>query len=117
MAELAGTSMAQLRIGARIIAAELRGQAQSRFRPAVDLSAGLQCRGKMSGCGAPGSRPLASAFVEELSKRDCSRARNISGTGGATVDPHFSLPRIGRSRRQLLQEDTPPFVKPSIKRT
>jgi beta-glucosidase-like glycosyl hydrolase len=30
--------------------------------------------------------------------------------GGATADPHFSLPRVDRNKRQLQQEDALPFT-------
>src|SRR5262249_16020767 len=55
---------------------------------------------------------LATAFVEELSKRRIiTCTKHFRGLGGATADPHFSLPRIDRTKRQLQFEDAAPFVK------
>jgi len=114
MADLAGAGMAQIRAGARIIAAEL---AASGFN--LDLAPVLDIRQPGSiiaeRCLAPDPDEvvrLASAFTEELAKRGIfTCAKHFPGLGGATADPHFSLPRIERTKRELLQEDVAPFQK------
>ena len=51
-------------------------------------------------------------IAEELSKRGIiTCAKHFPGLGGGTVDPHFYLPRIDRTKRQLLHEDAVPFLK------
>src|SRR5256885_3706592 len=55
---------------------------------------------------------LAAAFIEELSKRGVvTCAKHFPGLGGAVSDPHFSLPRIERTKRQIQYEDAIPFVR------
>src|SRR5436190_4458565 len=114
MAELAGAGMAQLRLGARIIAAELEATGFNLdFAPVVDLrlSQSIVSERCLSADPAEVAR-LASAFIEELSKRGIlTCTKHFPGLGGAAVDPHFSLPRVDRTKRQLLQEDAVPFVK------
>ena len=113
MGELAGAGMAQLRLGAKVIAAELEATGFNvDFAPVLDLElphsiVAERCLGSHP---AEVSR-LGRAFTEELSKRGIvTCAKHFPGLGGATVDPHFALPRIERTKRQLLQEDTVPFV-------
>jgi beta-N-acetylhexosaminidase len=114
MAELAGAGMSQLRLGARIIAAELEATGFNLdFAPVLDL----RLPGSMMAERCLATEPaevarLAGGFVEELSKRGVvACAKHFPGLGGAVMDPHFSLPRIDRTRRQIQQEDTLPFVK------
>jgi beta-N-acetylhexosaminidase len=114
MAELAGAGMAQLRLGARIIAAELEATGFNLdFAPVVDLGLPQSIIGERCLAREPAEvTRLASAFVEELSRRGIiTSMKHFPGLGGGTVDPHFSLPRIDRTRRQLQQEDAAPFVK------
>ena len=114
LAELAAAGTASLRAGARIIAAEL---AATGFN--LDLAPVLDLRlpGSIFVERCLASEPaevarLASAFIEELAKRGIfTCAKHFPGLGGATVDPHFSLPHIERTKRQLQQEDAVPFVK------
>jgi beta-N-acetylhexosaminidase len=114
LAELAGAGTAPLRAGARIIAAEL---AATGFN--LDLAPVLDLRlpGSIFAERCLASEPdevarLAAAFIEEMSKRGIfTCAKHFPGLGGATVDPHFSLPHIARTKRQLHQEDAVPFVK------
>jgi beta-N-acetylhexosaminidase len=50
--------------------------------------------------------------VEELARRGIlTCAKHFPGLGGATIDPHFALPRVDRLKRQIQQEDSLPFVK------
>jgi len=114
MAELAGNGMAQLRLGARIIAAQLEATGFNlNLAPVADLRSpqsivGERCLGAEPAAVAR----LATAFVEELSRRGIlTCAKHFPGLGGATVDPHFGLPHIARTKRQLQQEEILPFMK------
>src|SRR5215467_4323409 len=114
MAELAAAGTAQLRAGARIIAAELEATGFNlNLAPVADLRMpgsifAERCMAAESGEVAR----LGLAFIEELSKRGIfTCAKHFPGLGGATVDPHFALPRIERTKRQLQQEDAAPFIK------
>src|SRR5262249_43472800 len=114
MGELAVAGTAHLRTGARLIAAELEATGFNlNLAPVVDL----HLPDSIFAERCLGSDPLevarvALAFTEELSKRRLfTCAKHFPGLGGTTVDPHFSLPRIERTKRQLQEEDTSPFVK------
>jgi beta-N-acetylhexosaminidase len=114
MAELAGAGTAQLRAGARIIAAELEATGFNlNLAPVVDLRVPGSIFAERCLAAEPGEvARLALAFIEELSKRGIfTCAKHFPGLGAVTVDPHFALPRIERTKRQLQQEDTAPFVK------
>jgi beta-N-acetylhexosaminidase len=113
VAELAGAGMAQLRLGARVIAAELESTGFNLdLAPVVDLRVPGTIMAERCLASDPAEvARLAAAVVEELSKRGVfTCVKHFPGMGGATVDPHFSLPRIERTRRQLQQEDMVPFV-------
>jgi beta-N-acetylhexosaminidase len=114
MPELAAAGMAELRLGARIIAAELEATGFNLdFAPVVDLRLPDSMLSERCLAATPAEVVrLASAFIEELSKRGIvACAKHFPGLGGAIIDPHFSLPRIGRNKRQLQQEDAVPFIK------
>jgi beta-N-acetylhexosaminidase len=114
MARLAGTGMAPFRLGARIIASELEATGFNLdFAPVVDLALPQSIIAERCLAREPAEvARLAMAFVEELSKRGImTSVKHFPGLGGGTVDPHFSLPRINRTRRQLEKEDAAPFVK------
>jgi beta-N-acetylhexosaminidase len=107
---LAGT--ARVRFAARIIASELESTGFNvNFAPVVDVAQPASIfRERMFSSNPAEVGRLALAFVEELSKRNIiACAKHFPGLGGATSDPHFVLPTIGRSRRQLMQEDVIPF--------
>jgi len=113
MPELAAGGTAQLRLGARIIAAELEATGfDIDFAPVVDLRLPGSVVEERSLSPHPGEvARLAGAFVEELTKRNIiACTKHFPGLGGAQVDPHFVLPRIGRNKRQLQNEDAMPFV-------
>jgi beta-N-acetylhexosaminidase len=113
MPELAAAGMAQLRLGARIIAAELEATGFNLdFAPVLDLRLPGSIVFERSLASTPGEvARLSSAFLEELAKKNIvTCAKHFPGLGGATVDPHFALPRIDRNKRQLLQEDVAPFA-------
>ena len=114
MPDLAEAGMAQLRLGARIIAAELEATGFNLdFAPVVDL----RLPDSMMAPRCLATNPLdvvrlGSAFIEELSRRSIvACAKHFPGLGGAAIDPHFGLPRIDRNKRQIQQEDAVPFVK------
>src|SRR5262245_24776048 len=92
MAELAGTGLAQVRLGARIIAAELEATGFNLdLAPVVDLrsSQSIVAERCLSEDSTEVSR-FAAAFVEELSRRSIfTCAKHFPGLSGATVDPHF----------------------------
>lgn len=113
MPELAAAGTAQLRMGARVIAAELEAAGFNvDFAPVLDLRVEGSVLEERSLSSDPGEvARLASAFVEELSKKNIvACAKHFPGLGGATADPHFALPRIEKNRRQLQQEDMLPFM-------
>ena len=113
MPELAASGTAQLRIGARIIAAELEATGFNvDFAPVLDLRRpGSTIADRSLSPDPEQVARLAGAFIEELSKRGIvAGAKHFPGLGGAVTDPHFALPRIDRNRRQLQQEDAVPFV-------
>jgi beta-N-acetylhexosaminidase len=113
MPELAAAGMAQLRLGARIIAAELEASGFNLdFAPVVDLRfSGSVLEERCLSSDPFEVARFASAFVEELSKkRILSCAKHFPGLGAATLDAHFSLPHIDRNKRQLLQAEAVPFV-------
>ena len=114
MAELAGAGMAQLRRGARIIAAELEATGFNLdFAPVVDLRLPQSIVAERCLAADPFEvARLAAAFIEELSKRGIvACAKHFPGLGGGIVDPHFALPHVDRTKRQLQQTDSVPFVK------
>jgi beta-N-acetylhexosaminidase len=113
MSELAGAGMAQLRLGARIIAAELEATGFNvDFAPVLDLRLPRSIVAERCLASNPEEvARLGLAFVEELSKRGIvGCTKHFPGLGGAAVDPHFALPRVDRNKRQLQQEDTIPFT-------
>jgi beta-N-acetylhexosaminidase len=105
--------MAQLRLGARVIAAELEATGFNlNFAPVLDL----RFPGSVLEERSLSADPLevgrfAFAFIEELGKRGIMTCpKHFPGLGAAAVDSHFSLPRIDRNKRQLQQNETVPFV-------
>lgn len=113
MPELAAAGMAQLRMGARIVAAELEATGFNvDFAPVLDLGLPGSIVAERCLASTPGEvARLGRAFVEELSKRGIiACAKHFPGLGGAVVDPHFSLPRVDRNKRLLQQEDAAPFA-------
>src|SRR5262249_6656561 len=111
--ELAGMGMAQLRLGARVIAAELEAAGFNvDFAPVVDLQYPDSVLRERCLASEPAEvARFGAAFIEELSKRGIIAClKHFPGLGSATVDSHFSLPRIDRSRRQIQQTDMAPFI-------
>src|SRR5215471_3372911 len=113
MAELASIGMAPLRLGARVIAAELEATGFNlNFAPVVDLRYPGSVLAERSLAAAPlDVSRFATAFVEELGKRGIMTcAKHFPGLGAASADSHFSLPLIDRTKRQMQQADAVPFV-------
>jgi beta-N-acetylhexosaminidase len=113
MAELASIGMAPLRLGARVIAAELEATGFNlSFAPVVDLRYPGSVLAERCLAEEPSDvSRFGNAFVEELSKRGIMTcAKHFPGLGAATADTHFALPFIDRSKRQLQQADIVPFV-------
>jgi beta-N-acetylhexosaminidase len=114
MSQLAESGTAQLRIGARIIAAELEATGFNvDLAPVLDLrrTGSIVSERSLSGDPAQVAR-LAGAFIEELSNRGIlACGKHFPGLGGAIADPHFALPRIDANKRVIMQEDITPFVK------
>jgi beta-N-acetylhexosaminidase len=112
-AAAAAGGTAHVRVAARIIASELEATGFNvNLAPVVDVAQTntISPDRMFSGNAAEVAR-LAGAFVDELAKKDIiACAKHFPGLGGATADAHFVLPRIDRSRRQLLQEDVLPFA-------
>src|SRR5262249_43821412 len=114
MAELAEAGMASLRLGARIIAAELDATGFNLdFAPVLDIRLPQSIMTDRCLASSPTDvTRLGAAFIGELSKRGIvTCAKHFPGLGAAVSDPHFSLPRIDHTRRQIQHEDTVPFVR------
>ncbi len=112
VADLADVGTAAVRSGARLIAAELEAAGfNMNMAPVLDL--GLPdsiVRERTLGAGAAEVARLGRVVIEEFHrKKILSCARHFPGLGGAVRDPHFTLPRIERTRRELLVEDVVPF--------
>lgn len=114
MPELASAGITQLRLAAKCIAGELESMGLNlNLAPVLDLGLpGSIIAGRSFSSDAAQVVRLASPFVEELSIRHIlTCAKHFPGLGGAAVDPHFRLPRIERTKKQLQQEDAMPFVR------
>ena len=113
LSSLASLGTTHLRAGARVIAAELEAVGLNMdFAPALDLHNGES----MTSARALSSDPievgrLATAFLDELARKNILACpKHFPGLGAAQSDPHFALPRIDKSKKQLLQEDVLPFL-------
>ena len=113
MSELAAQGTAPLRSGARIIAAELEAAGLNlALAPVLDLSHpdSFMAQRTLSAEPAEAGR-LGAAFIDELARKGIlSCVKHFPGQGSTATDPHFGLPRIDRTKRQLLQEDALPFM-------
>jgi len=110
---VADAGMTHLRQFARIIALESQAAGfNTVLAPVLDLSVpgAVMCNRAFSTDPLETSR-LAAAFCEELHNNGVlACGKHFPGLGAARTDPHFGLPRIGKSRRELLQEDVVPFL-------
>ena len=111
--EISSGGTAQVRMAAKIIAAELESTGFNLdFAPVVDLWTRDSIVRQRTFSANPGEvARLATAFTEELAKKKILACpKHFPGLGAALLDPHFVLPRIERPKRQLLQEDVLPFL-------
>jgi len=110
---LAAHGTAHVRAAARAIGSQLEALGLNLcLGPVVDLhdSRSVMAGRTLADAPAEVSR-LAAAFIDELSKKNIlSCIKHFPGMGAADRDPHFVLPRIEKSKRQLQQEDVLPFL-------
>ncbi len=112
LADLADLGTSAVRAGARILASEIEAAGlNTNLAPVLDL--GLPdsiVRERTLAAAAGEVARLGRVVLEEFAKKKIfSCARHFPGLGGAHRDPHFALPRIERSRRELIVEDVVPF--------
>ena len=110
--DLADSGVRFVRAGARILARELTAAGfNTSLSPILDLGLpGSILRERSLGAGAGEVTRLGGIQIEEFAReRLLSAAAHFPGLGAARIDPHFRLPRIGRSRRALLTGDVVPF--------
>ncbi len=112
VADLADLGTSAVRTGARLLGSELEVAGfNTNLSPVLDLGmAGCIVRERTLGASAANVGRLARVVIEEFErKRILACARHFPGLGGARRDPHFVLPRIERSRREILSADVVPF--------
>lgn len=112
VADLADLGTAAVRAGSRLIASELEACGFNlNLAPVLDL--GLPesiVRERTLAASAAEVSRLGLVVLDEFEKKKIlSCGRHFPGLGGARRDPHFLLPRIERSRRDLIAEDIVPF--------
>jgi beta-N-acetylhexosaminidase len=111
-ADLADLGVSAVRAGARLLGSELEAAGFNiNLSPVLDLGLpGSIVRERTLGASAAVVGRLAKVVIDEFGKkRILACARHFPGLGGASRDPHFVLPRIERSRREILAEDVVPF--------
>ena len=112
VADLADLGTSAVRAGARLLASELEAAGfNTNLAPVLDLGLpGCVVRERTLGASPAEVGRLAKVVIDEFEKkRILTCGRHFPGLGGASRDPHFVLPRIERSRRELLAEDVVPF--------
>ena len=112
VADLADLGTPAVRAGARLLASELEAAGfNTNLAPVLDLGLpGCVVRERTLGASPAEVGRLAKVVIDEFEKkRILTCGRHFPGLGGASRDPHFGLPRIERSRRELLAEDVVPF--------
>ena len=112
VADLADLGIPAVRAGARLLGSELEAAGFNiNLTPVLDLGLpGSIVRERTLGASAAEVSRLARVVIDEFEKkRILACARHFPGIGGASRDPHFVLPRIERSRREILAEDVVPF--------
>lgn len=112
LGDLADSGTAFVRSGARLLAGELRAAGfNTSLTPILDLGLrGSVYRDRTLAAGGHEVARLARIQVSEFRKKQLlSCGAHFPGLGGALKDPHFVLPEIRRSRRELLGEDAVPF--------
>ena len=112
VADLADLGTAALRAGARLIASELDACGFNlNLTPVLDLGLpGSVMRERTLAAAPIDVSRLGGVVIDEFEKKGVlSCGRHFPGLGGAHRDPHFLLPRIDRSRRELIAQDVVPF--------
>jgi beta-N-acetylhexosaminidase len=113
MSEVAAGGVTQIRVLARLIAAELESLGiNTLFGPVLDLSTpGSILRERTLASMPREVSRLGGAFMEEVSQKGIRVCpKHFPGLGAAQRDPHFGLPTIDKPRKQLLREDVLPFM-------
>jgi beta-N-acetylhexosaminidase len=114
VADLADLGLGSVRSGARLIAAELVAAGfNTNLFPILDLGlADSIVRERCLGAAPAVVVRTARAVLDEFARKGIvSCGAHFPGLGGAGQDPHFVLPRVGRTRRQILSEDVVPFAE------
>ena len=112
VADLADLGTAAVRAGARLIASELDACGFNlNLTPVLDLGLpGSVMRERTLAAAPIDVSRLGGVVIDEFEKKGVlSCGRHFPGLGGAHRDPHFLLPRIDRSRRELIAQDVVPF--------
>ena len=112
IADLTDLGTAAVRAGARLLGAELEATGfNTNLFPVLDLGLSESVvRERSLAAGPTEVARLARVVVDELEKkRILTCGRHFPGLGGARRDPHFVLPRVERTRREILAEDMVPF--------
>jgi beta-N-acetylhexosaminidase len=112
VSDLADLGTPAVRTGARLLASELEACGfNMNLAPVLDLGLPRSVvRERTLAASAKEVTRLASVVLDEFEKkRVLACGSHFPGLGGAERDPHFLLPRVDRSRRDLLAEDVVPF--------
>ena len=118
IADLTDLGTAAVRAGARLLGAELEATGfNTNLFPVLDLGLSESVVRERTLAAGPGEvARLARVVVDELEKkRILTCGRHFPGLGGAVRDPHFVLPRVERTRREILAEDMVPFNEMSAR--
>lgn len=112
LGDLADAGTPFVRSGARLLAGEVKAAGlNTALSPILDLGqAGSVCRPRSLAAGPAEVTRLARIQLDEFHRKGllCCGS-HFPGLGGARADPHFVLPRVRRSRREVLEEDVAPF--------
>jgi len=112
VSDLADLGTAAARAGARLIASELEACGFNlNMSPVLDLGLpGSVVRERTLAAAPAEVMRLGRVVIDEFEKKNIlSCGRHFPGLGGTTKDPHFLLPRVERTRRELVAEDVVPF--------
>lgn len=109
----AHAGMPQLRLLGRIIGTELQACGfNTLFGPVLDLASPESILRDRTMAASPAAvTRTGSAFIEEVTKSAIlTCGKHFPGLGAVPRDPHFTLPRIDKTKKLLLMEDIPPFA-------
>jgi beta-N-acetylhexosaminidase len=105
--------MPHLRLLGRVIGAELQACGfNTLFGPVLDLATAEPIlKGRTLAASPSAVTRTGGAFIEEVHKSAIlTCGKHFPGLGAVSRDPHFTLPRIEKSKKLLLMEDVPPFA-------